>query len=137
NRAPGKGGALVAELSGMVARLWQRVRPPVQLIARRLRLGVGEYREHKTFDVPESVPVVPGPGEALGRNRSLVSASARLEHGEEREAHRLLDFGITRDLDVGARPELFQARALFVDQTVPSRQRRAGKRSDYLIVDGG
>jgi hypothetical protein len=58
--------------------------------------------------IPEHVPVVPGSGEALGRDRPLLGPRAGLEHVEHGEADRLLHLGVAVQLDVGTIPERVQ-----------------------------
>ena len=67
------------------------------------------------------MPVVAGPGQALGGDRAPLGAGARLEHVEEREANRLLQLGVPLDLDVGAIPEVIEVGALLGERARPSR----------------
>ena len=64
--------------------------------------------------------VVARPGQALGGDRALLAAGARLEDVEQREAHGLLQLGVAVDLDVGALPEVVEIGALLGEQAVPA-----------------
>ena len=63
---------------------------PPKGVARRVGRGVGEDREDERLGVPEGVPVVPGSGQALRRDRPLLGTSPSLQGVKEREADRLL-----------------------------------------------
>ena len=63
--------------------------------------------------------VVAAAGEALRGDRSPLGPRGRLHHLEQREPHRLLQLGITVDLDVGAVPHVVEIRPLRCDETVP------------------
>ena len=105
--------------------------PPAQRVRGRVRLGVGEHRQHERLGVPEGVAVVAGAGQALGRDRPLLGPGPGLQHVEQREADRLLDLGVPLDLDVGAGPEVVQVLALLGQQPVPAGEpgaRRARRR---------
>ena len=84
--------------------------------------------------VPERVPVVPGAGQPLRRDRPPLGPRAGLERVEEREAHRLLQLGVAFELDVGAVPELVEVRPLCGDEPVPAGVPRLGERGDDLVA---
>ena len=100
-------------------------------------MGVHEHRQHKALGVPERVPVVAGPGQALGRDRPELGPRPGLQDVEQPEAHRLLDLGVAVHLDVGAFPELVQVLLLLGQQAIPAGQVGAGERADHLIDEGG
>ena len=78
--------------------------------------------------------VVARAGQALGRDRALLGAGARLQGVEEREADRLLQLGVALELDVGALPEVVEVRALVREQPVPAGVARLGERGDDLVA---
>ena len=108
DRPPGEGGALQAQGPRPVAGQLERPLAPAQGVGGGGRRRVGEHREHEHLGVPERVAVVAGAGQALGRDRALLTARAGLQRVKEGEAHRLLQLGVTLELDVGVRPELIQ-----------------------------
>src|SRR5581483_8729148 len=70
--------------------------------------GVREHGEDESLRVPEGVAVVARSGQALCRDCALLGAGAGLERVEEREADRLLELGVSLELDVGGRPEVVE-----------------------------
>ena len=66
------------------------------------------------------MPVVAGPGEALGRYGSTLGPGAGLQDVEEREADGLLQLVVTFDLDVGPGPKLVEILVLLGEETFPS-----------------
>ena len=95
--------------------------PPAQHVGRRGRLGVGQRRQHERLGVPERVPVVAGPGQALRADRPLLGPGARLQRVEQPEADRLLHLRVAVDPHVGVVPERVQVLPLGLDQARPSR----------------
>ena len=134
DRAPRERGALQAERPRALAGQVERRVAPAQRVGGGARRGVGEHRQHEHLGVPERVPVVAGAGQALGGDRPLLAAGARLQRVEEAEADRLLELGVALELDVGALPEAVQVRALLGQQPLPAgvdgarqRRRRPGR----------
>ena len=121
----GKAAPLETEAAGPLLGLWQGHWRQAQGVGRRLRVGVGEYGQHEGLGVPEGVAVVAGTGQALGRDGPVLGSGPRLQHMEQSEPHRLLDFGVALGLHVGAGPELVEEGPLLVEQ--PS-QRSGGRR---------
>ena len=117
-----------------VARQAQCRVAPAQRVADGVRRGVGQDGQDEGLGVPEGVPVVAGAGEALGGDRAPLAAGARLQGVKEREAHRLLELGVTFQLDVGALPEVVQVVALFGEQSLPAGAPRLGQRRGDLIA---
>ena len=77
DRPPRERGAVQAELRRVrLGHVHDQV-PPAQRVGGGLRPGVGQHRQHERLGVPEGVPVVPGPGQALGRDRPVLGARAR------------------------------------------------------------
>ena len=76
---------------------------PAKRIGSRPRRRVREDGQDEALGIPERVAVVAGAREALGADRALLGASARLKRVEECEADRLLQLGVAVQLDVGAR----------------------------------
>ncbi len=134
DRAPGKRGADEVEGPRVLHGLGDRELAPAQRVGGHRRLGVRQDREHVGLGVPEGVTVVPRPGQALGRDGPSLRPRARLEDGEQREAHRLLYLRVTVDLDVGTGPELVEARTLLLLEPVPPGEPRARQRGDDLVV---
>jgi hypothetical protein len=60
-----------------------------------------------------------------------------VENVEEGEADRLLDLGITVDLDVGGRPEVVQVDALLCDEAVPANLDRSSECGGNLVAHCG
>ena len=136
NRPPREGGAGEAELRGALAGEVERRVPPAQRVAGGLRRGVCQHRQDEALGVPERVPVVAGPGQALRRDRALLGARAGLKRVEEREAHRLLQLGVALELDVGAIPERRRGSARWSgDEPVPAGVPRLGERGDDLVAE--
>src|SRR5947207_657230 len=104
---PELGCALACEVECRVA--------PAQSVSGSLRRGVGEHRQDEALGVRERVAVVARTGQAFRGNRALLSPRTRLECVKEREADRLLELGITVELDVGAAPELVEVGALLAE----------------------
>jgi hypothetical protein len=100
--------------------------PPAQRVRHGGRVRVRQHGEHERLGVPERVAVVPGAGEALGRDRPLLGAGAGLQDVEEPEPDGLLDLHVTVDLDVRALPEGVEERALLRQEPVPPGQLRRG-----------
>ena len=94
---------------------------PAQRVGGRARRRVRQHGQDKALAVPEGVAVVAGAGEALRADCALLGAGACLERVEEREADRLLQLGVTVQLDVGAAPEVVEVGALRFEQILPSR----------------
>ena len=107
---------------------------PAQRVAGGVRRGVGQDGQDEGLGVPEGVPVVAGPGQALGGDRAPLAAGARLQGVKEREAHRLLELGVAFQLDVGALPEVVQVAALVGEQSLPAGVPRLGQRRGDLIA---
>ena len=101
-----------------------------------LAARVGEHGQHEALGVPEGVAVVAGAGQALGGDRALLRAGARLQRVEEREADCLLQLGVALQLDVGALPEVVEVRALRLEQALPAGVPRLGERSDGHVSHG-
>ncbi len=91
---------------------------PKQCVARGVRECVGQDRKHECLAVPEGVPVVTWPGQTLRCDRASLAPSAGLQDMEEREAHTMLQLGITVQLNVGALPEVVEIRSLAGDKPV-------------------
>ena len=77
-----------------------RVPPPENLTGGR-RDGVGEHRQNECLGVPESVAVVSGASEALGRDRPGLTSGTRLQDMKDRKPHRLLHLRVAIHFDVG------------------------------------
>ena len=108
NRAPRERRALQAQLCRPLAREVERPVAPSQGISDRVRCGVGQHRQHEGLGVPERVAVIAGTGQPLGGDRALLSPCARLQDVEQAEPQRLLELGISVELDIGAVPEVVQ-----------------------------
>ena len=106
---------------------------PPQGIGNCLGGGIGQHGQDEGLGVPEGMAVIARPRQALGRDGPPLGACAGLEHVEQGEAHRLLDLGVTVDLDVGATPEVVQIGALLVDQAVPARLDRSREGGGDLV----
>ena len=103
---------------------------PAQRVAGSVRRSVGEHRQNKGLGVPEGVAVIAGAGQALGRRSRAAHPRARLQRVKEREAHRLLELGVTLELNVGTLPEVVEIFALAGEQPVPAgvaRLRQGGR----------
>jgi hypothetical protein len=102
DRAPGERGALQTS-SRARSRAWA-MSSAASAARPRPRAGAVWISTGSTnvLGVPEAVAVVPGPGQALGRDRALLRAGTGLQHVELREADRLLQRQIAVDLDVRA-----------------------------------
>src|SRR5205085_1473485 len=85
NRPPGKDRSLQPELSGAFAGEVEGCVAPAERVGGGAWRRVREGREHEALGVPEGVPVVARPGQALGGDRSLLGAGTRLEGVEEGE----------------------------------------------------
>ena len=103
---------------------------------RRRTAGCTWARRHETLGVPERVPVVAGPGQALGRDRPVLGPRPGLQDVEQPEAHRLLDLGVTVQLDVGTFPELRPGRRAARPAAVPAGQVGSRQRADHLVDRG-
>ena len=104
---------------------------------RRVRRGIGEYRQDKGLGVPEGVSVIPWVGQALRRDRSPLSPRPGLQNVEQRETHRLLQFRVSVELDVRVGPEIVQVGSLFGQHPVPAGLQRRGQRGPGLGADSG
>jgi len=82
DRPPREGRAREAELGRVVQGGRQRVPPPPQSAGDRIGRGEREYRQDEGLGIPERVPVVAGPGQALRRDRTALPADAGLQHVE-------------------------------------------------------
>ena len=134
---PGVGRARQAELLGVVPGDRQRVVAPAERVGGGVRLGVGQHREHERLGVPERVPVVAGPGQALGRDGPVLGPGARLQDVEEAEPDRLLDLDVAVHLDVGALPEVVEVGPLLVEQPLPAGQLGCRDGAADLVDEGG
>ncbi|CAM3929029.1 hypothetical protein KIPE111705_31985 [Kibdelosporangium persicum] len=128
DRAPRECGALLAQRFRPRPRFVQSGVTPAQRVAGRVRDRVRQHRQHEGFRVPEGMAVVPGTGQALGRDRPGLTTGTGLQHVEEREPHRLLKFGVAFDLDVGGVPELVEEGSLFGQQSFPAGLQRTDER---------
>ena len=91
----------------------------------------------KRLGVPERVPVVAGPGQALRRDRPALGAGAGLQHVEQRRTARACwSSRVAVDLDVRDVPELVEVVALLGDQTVPAGVAGGGERGADLVGAG-
>ena len=129
---PGERRARQAELGGVRAGDVEGQEPPAQRVRGRVRVGVGQHRQHERLGVPEGVPVVAGPGQSLGRDRPLLGPGAGLQDVEQPEADGLLDLHVAVDLDVGALPEVVEELALLRQQPVPAGQLGGGQGARHL-----
>jgi hypothetical protein len=68
DRSPRERGSVESELRGPRHRRRQRVVAPGESSPGGLRRGVGEHRERECLCVPEGMTVIPGAGQALGRD---------------------------------------------------------------------
>ena len=135
DRPPGERRAPQPELSSARSRARSSVAWRQRSASRGgVRRGVGEHRQDERLGVPEGVAVVAGAGQALGGDRPPLGPGARLQHVEEREAHRLLQLGVALELDVGALPEVVEVVALVGDQAVPAGVARLGQRGGDLVA---
>ncbi len=137
DRPPGEGGTAQAERRSTLAGQLKRLLAPAQRVGGRARGSVGERRQHEALGVPEGVPVIPGAGQALGRDRSLLAAGAGLQGVKEREADRLLQLGVALELDIGAGPEVVQIGTLVGQQAVPAPVLGGRPGGGDLILQGG
>ena len=110
---------------------------PAQGVRDGVGREVGEHGQHVGFGVPEAVPVVTGPGQALGGDRAALGPGSGLQHVEQREPHRLLDLGVPVDLYVGPVPERVEVGPLPGQQPVPSGLGGPGQRRVGLITHRG
>jgi hypothetical protein len=99
--------------------------------------GVGEHGQHERLGVPEGVPVVAGPGEALGGDWPLLSARARLQDVKEREADSLLQLAVAVHFHVGALPEVVEVRTLLGQEMLPTVVCGARQRRCHLVAKCG
>ena len=136
DRPPGKRRTVQVERLRAFEGLRHRVVAPAQRVARRPRGGVGEHGQDEGLGVPERVPVIAGASQPLGRDRASLGPGARLEDVKEREADRLLELGITVELDVGPLPEVVQVHALGVGQPCPSSVERLDQGGPDLVAHG-
>ena len=129
DRPPGERRAREAELGRVRAGGVEGQGPPAQRVRRGGRVRVGQHGEHERLGVPEGVAVVPGPRQALRRDRPLLGAGAGLQDVEEPEPDGVLDLHVAVDLDVGALPEGVEECALLLRAGRPSRPvpRRPGR----------
>ena len=88
--APGEERAALVDLPRACARLGQEGMPLTKQVLRDPRLGVREERQHVDLGVPEIVPLVTGPRQALGRHAHALGARRRLAHLKQVEPDRLL-----------------------------------------------
>jgi hypothetical protein len=137
DRPPRERGARQPELIGAFPRQAQRHVPPGEGVGRGRRMRVGQHRQHERLGVPEGVPVVPRPGQALGGDHPPFGARARLQDVEQPEPDGLLDLGVAVDLDVGAGPELVEVGALLLEQPVPAGVPGRSQRGHHLVVQRG
>jgi len=132
DRPPREHAAAEPELRGPLPRQIERRVAPAERGAGSVRRGVREHRQDEPLGVPERVAVVAGAGEALGADRALLRARARLQRVEEREAHGLLQLGVAVELDVRGRPEVVEVRPLPLEQAHPPRVPRLRERRHDL-----
>ncbi len=137
DRPPGERRPPQPELAGALARRIQGRMPPAEGVGGGLRRRVGEHRQHVRLAVPEGVPVIARPRQALGRDRPPLAARPRLQRVKEREPDRLLQLGVAVEADVGAPPEVVQVAPLIGQQTVPAGVRGLCERGRDLVADGG
>ena len=137
NGAPGEHRAGQVERARAVAGEVDRGVPPAQRITSRRRHGIGEHGKHEHLRVPKRVPVVPRPSQSLGANRPLLRPRPRLEHLKESEPHRLLEFWIAVQFDIGGVPERGKVLPLGPQQIVPAGVTRANDGRVDLIAKGG
>ena len=95
---------------------------------------VGEQGQHERLGVPERVPVVARPGQALRADGPLLGPGAGLQRLEEGEAQRLLQFGIAVDLDVGTRPEVVEVGTLRPRQSAEALRPRGLEAAVDLVA---
>src|SRR5205823_3135134 len=86
--------------------------------------------------VPEGMPVIPRPRQALRGDRALLRARAGLKRVEEREAKRLLQLEVAVELDVGAIPEVIEVGALLLKEPLPAGVPRLRQRGAHLVAQG-
>ena len=134
DRPPWEGRALESELCRPLDGRRERAVPPPQRAGRRVGGGQGEHGQHEGLGIPEGVPVVPGAGQPLRRDRPVLAAGAGLQDVEQREAHGLLDLGIPVHLHVGAGPEVVKVGALIGEQPVPADLPGRAERRPHLVT---
>ena len=134
DRSPREGGARQPELRRALPREVERRVAPAQRVGCSVRRGVRERGEDEGLRVPEDVPVVAGPGQALGGDRPPLGSRAGLQRVEEAEADRLLQLAVAVDLDVRPVPEVVQVLALARHQPVPARVPRRRERGVDLVA---
>ena len=135
DRAPREGGAAQAELLGAVAGQVEGGVPPAQRAGHGLGQRVGQHRQREHLGVPEDVAVVPGTGQALGRDRPLLGAGAGLQDVEQPEPDGLLDLRVALDLHVRGVPELVEVLPLLPAQAVPAGELRGRQRAADLVAE--
>jgi hypothetical protein len=135
DRAPREGGAAQAELLGTVTGQVEGGVPPPQRAGHGLGQGVRQHGQREHLGVPEDVAVVPGPGQALGRDRSQLGAGAGLQDVEQPEPDGLLDLLVAFDPHVRGVPELVEVVPLLPAQAFPAGELRGRQRPADLIAD--
>ena len=108
---------------------------PAQGVARSGRRGVRQHREDESLRVPKRVAVVPGAGQALGRDCAPLGTSPGLKGMEEGETHGLLELGVAVQLHVRSIPEIVEIGTLGLDQPIPASVPRRGQGGDHLVAD--
>ncbi len=134
DRAPRERRALELERRRTLTRQVEAVAAPHERVTGRLGRRRAEHRQDEGLGVPERVTVVPGPRQALRGYRAPLGAGPGLQDVPQPEPDGLLYRRVTVDLDVGAAPELFQVRALLVDEGLPAGVQGGRERAVDLIA---
>eukprot|EP00906_Rhabdomonas_costata_P004892 RCo007330 len=130
---------LQVDLAGALAGRVQSVVPEHQQGAGVLGVGVQEERDDVDLRVPEVVPVVALPSEALGADVGAPLAAHGLQQVEQVEADPLLQVAIPPDLNVRGLPEVLEEHAVlgadrFVAQLLGLRHDGLGGAVELVLI---
>ena len=110
---------------------------PAQGVRDGVGCDVGEHRQHVGLGVPEAVPVIAGPGQALGGDRPALGPGPGLQHVEQREPHRLLDLGVPVELARRPGPRTRRGRPAARPAARPTGLDGPGQRRVGLVANRG